>query len=147
MPVTSVTNTTTNTPSSSGTSALLDSEAFLNMFIVQLQNQDPLEPMSNAEMMQQLTQLQNIETTMAMKSIVENLLAREESINPLSHYLDMMGKTAKVDAGKGKFEEGTIVSIGQDGDDVVFEMVVKDSKGDETIKSYKIKQLVGLTVY
>lgn len=147
MPVTSVTNTTTNTSSSSGTSALLDSEAFLNMFIVQLQNQDPLEPMSNAEMMQQLTQLQNIETTMAMKEIVENLLAREEAINPLSYYLDMMGKTAKVDIGKGWYAEGTVVSVGQSDDGVIFEMVVTDSKGKDTVQTYKIDQLVGLTSY
>lgn len=147
MPVSSVTSTTTNTSSSTGTSALLDSEAFLNMFIVQLQNQDPLEPMSNAEMMQQLTQLQNIETTMAMKSIVEDLLAREESINPLSYYLDMMGKTAKVDLGKGWYAEGTVVSVAQDGDDVVFEMVITDSKGQDKIETYNIKQLVGITAY
>jgi len=147
MPISSVGNSSTNTSSSTGTSALLDSEAFLNMFIVQLQNQDPLEPMSNAEMMQQLTQLQNIETTMAMKSIVEDLLAREESINPLSHYLDMMGKTAKVDLGKGWYAEGTVVSVGKDGDDVVFEMMIKDSKGEEKIEKYNINQLVGITAY
>jgi flagellar basal-body rod modification protein FlgD len=54
----------------------LDSEDFLKLLITQLQNQDPTEPIGNEELLNQLSQMRNIQASIeletAMKSITSN---------------------------------------------------------------------------
>lgn len=128
---TASTNSTSNSDSSS-----IDENQFLNLFVQSLQNQDPLEPMSNSEMMQQLTQLTQIQNTNNMKTILTDLAASIEGQNPIGNYLDLIGKTVKVQGDSGQ-DDGTVLSVGKDGQDVVFEM----ENGD----TYNVSQIVGVS--
>jgi flagellar basal-body rod modification protein FlgD len=66
----------------SETSSTLDSEAFLQLFLTELQYQDPTEPMDNAKMLEQTSQLatlQSQETQQnAMESITDTLMANAQ---------------------------------------------------------------------
>jgi flagellar basal-body rod modification protein FlgD len=55
----------TNSSSSSGTSALtaITPDDFLQMLITQLQDQDPLNPTDSDEILQQVSEIDNIEST------------------------------------------------------------------------------------
>lgn len=51
----------------------LDMEAFLKMMIVELQNQDPMNPMSNQEMMGQIGQIREIESNTRLTETLDSL--------------------------------------------------------------------------
>lgn len=131
-----VDNTQSTRTTSSNNSTTLDETAFLNLFVEALKNQDPLEPMSNGEMMQQLTQLTQIQNTMNMKTILEDLASSLEGQNPIGNYLDLIGKKVKVETDTG-YKEGEVLSVGKDGNDVVFEF--------EDGEAYYVSQIIGAT--
>ncbi|MGF9890919.1 flagellar hook capping FlgD N-terminal domain-containing protein [Priestia megaterium] len=115
----------------------IDEEGFLQLFIEGLKNQDPMSPMSNSEMMGQLTQLTEIQNTMNMKSILQDLAASIQSQNPVGQFLDLIDKTVKVQAGENETTEGQVLSIGKDGNDVVFELMNGDT--------YNVNQIIGVS--
>lgn len=61
----------------------LDQQDFMELFITQLQYQDPMEPMNSYEMASQLAQFSNMEATMKMADNMEQLLAYQTSQNNL----------------------------------------------------------------
>ncbi len=61
----------------------LDRQDFMELFITQLQYQDPMEPMDSYEMASQLAQFSNMEATMKMADNMEQLLAYQTSQNNL----------------------------------------------------------------
>jgi len=77
---TSVDSTTSRTSGTSTASAKttaaangLQKDDFLKLLMTELQNQDPLSPMDNAQMMTQMAQLQSIESSNNMSKAIENL--------------------------------------------------------------------------
>lgn len=134
-PIGNSVNTSKSEDNSSASS--IDEEGFLNLFIEGLKNQDPMSPMSNTEMMGQLTQLTEIQNTMNMKKILEQLASSIQSQNPIGQFLDLMGKTVKINDENNKLIEGQVLSVGKDGDQVVFELMNGDT--------YNVNQIVGVT--
>ena len=63
----SQTNQTTATQSS-GLDALANENTFLQLFIAQLKNQDPLSPQDGTQFVAQLAQFSNLEQTLGMHS-------------------------------------------------------------------------------
>ena len=51
----------------------LDTQAFLKMMIAELQNQDPLNPMDNAKMLEQISQIRSITSNDALTNSVNSL--------------------------------------------------------------------------
>ena len=51
----------------------LDTQAFLKMMIAELQNQDPLNPMDNSKMLEQISQIRAITANDALTSTVNSL--------------------------------------------------------------------------
>lgn len=131
-----VDNTQNVRTTNSNNSTTLDETAFLNLFVEALKNQDPLEPMSNGEMMQQLTQLTQIQNTMNMKTILEDLASSIQGQNPIGDYLDLIGKKVKVETDTG-YKEGEVLSVGKNGNDIVFEF--------EDGEAYYVNQIIGAT--
>ncbi|NGY88945.1 hypothetical protein F6Y05_38875 [Bacillus megaterium] len=115
----------------------IDEEGFLKLFIEGLKNQDPMSPMSNSEMMGQLTQLTEIQNTMNMKEILKDLASSIQSQNPVGQFLDLIGKTVKVQNDNNESTEGQVLSVGKDGENVVFELMNGDS--------YNVNQIIGVT--
>lgn len=59
----------------------ISSETFLSLLITQLQNQDPLEPMSNQEYVAQLAELSSLEELGAANTSLESLYMAMASMN------------------------------------------------------------------
>jgi flagellar basal-body rod modification protein FlgD len=53
--------------------ANLDLKEFLNLFIAEMQNQDPLDPMDNSEMLAQISQIREIGATDSLSSTLESV--------------------------------------------------------------------------
>lgn len=92
----------------------LGKDAFLQILITQLQNQDPTSPMDDKEFIAQMAQFSSLEQMQNMTKAMENLLASQEQTQ-LMNYSTFVGKeikwheiTDKLDAdGKPIYNEGT----------------------------------------
>jgi flagellar basal-body rod modification protein FlgD len=51
----------------------LDSSAFIKMLVTELQNQDPLEPMDNAQILQQVGQIRSISSNDKLAKMLESV--------------------------------------------------------------------------
>jgi flagellar basal-body rod modification protein FlgD len=75
----------------------IDKEAFLNLLITQLKNQDPLNPMDNAEFTTQTTAFSQLEQMMAMNTSLQSMLEIQQATaitaNPLIDASNFIGKT------------------------------------------------------
>jgi flagellar basal-body rod modification protein FlgD len=69
------TSSTTTAASAAVDQASLDSEAFLQLFLVELQHQDPTEPMDNAQMLEQTSQLATLQAQEQQQEAMENITA------------------------------------------------------------------------
>ena len=78
---------------SNGTSAADLSKNFLKMLTVQLQNQDPMNPMDNAAMTSQLAQLNQVDGINKLNASVNSLVAQMQSAN-FMNLSSSVGKTA-----------------------------------------------------
>ena len=58
----------------------LDIDAFLKLLISELQNQDPLNPMDNAQMVQQIGHIREIGATDQLTKTLSNLSASQELV-------------------------------------------------------------------
>ncbi|MGF7535615.1 flagellar hook capping FlgD N-terminal domain-containing protein [Bacillus mexicanus] len=132
-PINSTTSTTSSDKSSSNNTTI-DQEGFLSLLVSSLQSQDPLEPMSNSDMMQQMTQLAQIQNTNSMKEILEDLSESVKGQNPINNYVDLIGKKVKVETDSG-YKEGNVLSVGKDGDDIIFELEDGTSQNVSSIVS------------
>lgn len=98
--------TATSTSSSSTQTDSLDKDAFLKIFLAQMQNQDPLNPMDGTEFTSQLAQFSSLEQ---LYNVNTNLQSLQTSTGDSTRYqaMDFCGKeiTAK----------GDQLTLGQDG--------------------------------
>jgi flagellar basal-body rod modification protein FlgD len=62
-----------STRDAEGSATLADFDAFLNLFVSQLKNQDPLAPMENAEFLAQTAQFSGVEQLVNLNGQVEAL--------------------------------------------------------------------------
>src|SRR5262245_23963191 len=69
-----------NSPQSSGQNgfAALTSQDFLKMLITELKNQDPTQPVSNAELLQQLSQMQALQSNVELKSTLQDFANNQQ---------------------------------------------------------------------
>lgn len=78
------------TQSSSGSSqALVNSQQFLQLLTAQLQNQDPLNPLSSQDFTNQLAQLSSVSGIQQLNTNIQQLLQLQQ----LSQGAALMGKT------------------------------------------------------
>ena len=79
-----------NTSDSTGASALssLNPQDFLNMLIAELQDQDPTQPVSNTEILQEVSQIDDIETNQNLSNTL-TAVALEQSMSTASNLLNM----------------------------------------------------------
>ncbi|TWU50905.1 Basal-body rod modification protein FlgD [Rubripirellula tenax] len=62
----------------------LDIDSFMQLLISEMQNQDPLEPMKNSEMVEQISQIRNIGATDALTSTLSGLASSQELVTASS---------------------------------------------------------------
>lgn len=75
-------------------------EDFIRLFLAQLTNQDPLEPVDNSEFLAQMAQFTGLEQSRLMNENITNLLA----MNSSDQSLVLLGKTVQVRNGTSAFD-------------------------------------------
>ena len=90
----------------------LDMKAFLDLMIKELQNQDPLNPMDNAQMLEQISQIRSIDSTTKLTTTLEavllgqNLSSASALIDKQIEALTDDGQTITGRVGSVAIEEG-----------------------------------------
>jgi len=88
----------------------LDKDAFLRLFITQLKNQNPLEPMDNTEFISQLAQFTALEQTTNMSKAFQRFLNSQESFSKLQA-ASLVGKNAVVSGKYVNLKSGSADTI------------------------------------
>jgi len=104
---------TANSDSVAGSSkrkTSLNQEDFLNLFVTQLKNQNPLEPMDNYQMATQMAQFSSLDSLNRIQSSLETLGAYQASMNGLQA-TGLIGKRVETESqylsiNGGKVSEG-----------------------------------------
>jgi flagellar basal-body rod modification protein FlgD len=93
----------------------VDVEQFLNLLIAEMQNQDPLNPMDNSEMAQQISQIREIAATDKLSKTLDTVLTGQS----LTTASGLIGKEVEVLTDKGEVVRGTVdkVTVKVDEDD------------------------------
>ncbi|TWI64576.1 flagellar basal-body rod modification protein FlgD [Pseudoduganella lurida] len=101
---------TMNTKSTSGSSDIsADQDKFMTLLLAQLQNQDPLNPLDNAQVTSQLAQLNTVTGINKLNDTLETLktdMAASQStqaVNMINHGVLAAGKGMQVSEGKAIF--------------------------------------------
>jgi flagellar basal-body rod modification protein FlgD len=81
-------------------------DMFLKLFMAQLQNQDPEEPMTNAEMVTQLAQLTTLDVMNSMNTSFKEVL----KLQMLASGTDLIGRDVEFTHG-GLVYQGTVDSV------------------------------------
>jgi flagellar basal-body rod modification protein FlgD len=100
----------------------LDRDAFLQLLVYQLQNQDPLNPTDNGEMIAQLAQFSALEQ---MNNLNESFTTVSESMDRLNFVSAsaLVGRTVSGTALDGNTIQGTVERVYMDSDNSVYLMV------------------------
>lgn len=130
---TSGVGTTSNTSTgSSKTNDLrnVDMDGFLKLLIAQMQNQDPLSPMENTEIMQQIGQIRSISATDKLTDTLDSVLMGQN----LSTASSMIGKKVTALTDDAKNITGVVdrvsVEADADGGNRKLRIVIGDNKVD-----------------
>ena len=83
----------------------LDKNAFLQLLMAQLQNQDPLSPVDNKEFLSQQAQLTQVEK-------LDNLVSTITSANSLTQVSGLIGKNVQIKTPTGNTINGVVTSGG-----------------------------------
>jgi flagellar basal-body rod modification protein FlgD len=87
--------TTSSTSSSTSTNSSLDKDAFMKMFLAQLQNQDPLNPMDATQVATQLAQFSMVEQMINLNTTATSLLEKQTGATN-AQLLNVLGREAVV---------------------------------------------------
>lgn len=98
--------------------AELDSEAFFEMLITQLQTQDPLDPVSNSDVVAQISQIRDLESSTKLSATLDklaemqSLVASQQQFGSASSLIGsyVEGAVATED-GSGRFISGVVTGI------------------------------------
>jgi flagellar basal-body rod modification protein FlgD len=85
----------------------LKAEDFIKMMITQLQNQDPTSPAKNEELLAQMSQISQLQTSTDLQSSLKSLVQQ----NNLSSAGSMIGKMVKGKDATGADLEGLVSSV------------------------------------
>jgi flagellar basal-body rod modification protein FlgD len=101
-------STTNDQTSSSSGAEKLGMDQFLNLFIAQLKNQDPLNPLDSSEFTAQMAQFSSVEQLYGMNSKLGNIEETLNSQNEQHDNLGYIGKTVKADDNTMVVGDGTV---------------------------------------
>lgn len=104
---------------------------FLKLLTVQLQNQDPMNPMDNAAMTSQLAQLNTVDGINKLNTTINAMVAQMQSAN----FMNLSGSVGKMAlaAGSGVYYAGQPISLAAklDVPSTSLKAVIRDANGQE----------------
>jgi len=92
----------------------LGRDTFLQLLVLELQNQDPLEPVDNADMLAQLAQFTSLEQMTALNESFETLSGNIDQLNFISATSLLGRQVSGVDM-TGQVREGAVERVHLDG--------------------------------
>jgi flagellar basal-body rod modification protein FlgD len=96
----------------------LGRDAFLQLLVLQMQNQDPLDPMDNQDMIAQLAQFSSLEQMENLNSQFEFLSGNIDQLNFIAAN-ELVGKTVAGLDLDGNLHKGVVQSVHLDGSVVI----------------------------
>jgi flagellar basal-body rod modification protein FlgD len=134
--------TTVNPAGTAGANDLrsVDVDKFLGLLIAELQNQDPLNPMDNSEMLQQINQIREISATNQLSDTLGAVLLGQN----VATASGLIGKRVTALTDDAKNVEGLVdrVSIEKDENDNT-QRIIRVHVGDSKIDVKNIREIVG----
>ncbi len=121
----------TSSPEESNPLGDVQMQDFLELMIAELQNQDPLNPMDNAQMLQQISQIREIGATDQLQSTLEGLALSQN----LSGASGLLGKYVHALNDKADFVTGKVDRVSVEEEDVILHV------GQHRINSRNISQI------
>lgn len=117
----------------------VDINDFLSLMITELQNQDPLNPMDNAQMLEQIGQIRQISATSQLTESLDAMFIGQN----LATATNLIGKRVSALTDDGKNVEGLV-------DRVTVEVDQKDDSkrtltvrmGDQTVQLKNVREIV-----
>jgi flagellar basal-body rod modification protein FlgD len=101
------TTATSGTLASASTSAQDQSDRFLKLLVAQLNNQDPMNPMDNAQMTSQIAQINTVSGIQQLNTSIQSMAAQYTSMqvmqgaSMIGHQVLASGSTMSINAGVG----------------------------------------------
>jgi flagellar basal-body rod modification protein FlgD len=96
----------------------LKSEDFIKMMITQLQNQDPLEPAKNDQMLAQMSQISQLQSSTNLNESLKGMVMQ----NQIGSASSLIGKSVQGMAGDNETVSGTVTSVKVESDAVKLEL-------------------------
>ncbi len=97
----------TSSTATTSSNSTLDKDAFMKMFLAQLQNQDPLNPMDATQMASQLAQFSMVEQLTNLNTTATNLLTKQTGATN-AQLLNLLGREAVVKGNTVYIADGKI---------------------------------------
>jgi len=110
----------------------LDLEAFLQLLISELRNQDPMDPIDNAQLLQQVSQIREIESNLRLSETLEAVQLGEK----LNAAAGMLGHTILALDDEGQLVTGEVDRV------TVEDNVPKLHLGDYTVELTNVKEIL-----
>ena len=108
MSVPSVTDTNSSSLSTAvGPANQLDRQDFLQLLVMQLKNQDPLNPIDDREFISQMAQLSSLEATNQLSSQVGQMAAAQQQLGALA----LVGREVEYSDGSGGTVRGKVSGL------------------------------------
>lgn len=112
----------------------LGKQAFLQLLVAQLKNQDPLQPMDNTQFVSQLAQFSTLEAMQQVQSTLESSLGAQL----LDHAMSLLGHTITATGSDGKPVTGTVQGIKLQKGEVLLDL------GDSTVNLSDVTDIQAL---
>ncbi len=112
--------------STTGDNSSLGKDAFLNILITQLQNQDPTQPMDDKEFISQMAQFSSLEQMQNMTNAMQDLL-KSQNETQLMSYTTFIGKEVKWSEVAAEADENGNPVVNE-GSGVINELKFKDGE-------------------
>ena len=125
------------TSQSSGSYNELDIDDFLKLLISELQNQDPLDPMDNSEMVQQIGQIREIGATDELTKTLSSLSSSQELVTASS----LIGRSVEGLAEDASAVDGIVDRITVETSDKNDARTVKVHVGGKTMDIKNIREI------
>src|SRR5688572_29545620 len=109
----------------------LEMDDFLRLMITELQNQDPLDPMENSEILQQISQIREIEATSSLSETLGAVLRGQN----LSSAASLIGREVTALADDGATVTGPVERVSVDADQVLLHV------GDRTVSLENVRTI------
>jgi flagellar basal-body rod modification protein FlgD len=125
--------------STAGGLGSLEAEKFLELLLAELQNQDPLNPMDNAEMLQQISQIREITATSQLTDTLGAVLLGQNVATASS----LIGRRISALDDDAKNVEGVVDRVSIEKDDANdSQPILRVHVGDSKINLKNIRQIV-----